>query len=69
MLSSNRQWTDLHRLALAIGPLLVSMSVGFSSTRPGIGLTSFGQGIAGLLAVVLLALLRPAAAATESGQC
>jgi hypothetical protein len=54
--SASRGWSDLHRLALACGALLVTMLVGFFSVTAGNALDQLGQGIASLLAVMLLAL-------------
>jgi hypothetical protein len=54
--AASREWTDLHRLALAYGALLVSMLVGFFSITAGNPLDQLGQGVASVVAVVLLAL-------------
>ena len=52
----DRKWSDLHRLALACGALLVSMLVGFFFITPGNPIDQLGQGIASGVAIVLLAL-------------
>jgi hypothetical protein len=50
-----RRWTDLHRLALACGPMLVSMLVGFFFVTSSNPVDQLGQGVASLVAVALLA--------------
>jgi hypothetical protein len=52
----DRAWTDLHRLALACGALLVTMLVGFFFVTAGNHVDQLGQGVASIVAVVLLAL-------------
>lgn len=53
--AADRAWTDLHRLALACGALLISMLVGFFFVTAGNRVDQLGQGIASLVAVALLA--------------
>ena len=52
----DRRWTDLHRLALACGLMLVSMLVGFFFVTASNPIDQLGQGIASLVAMALLAL-------------
>jgi hypothetical protein len=54
--SASCGWSDLHSLALACGVLLVIMLVGFFSITVGSPIDQLGQGVASLVAVVLLAL-------------
>ncbi|HET9221928.1 MAG TPA: hypothetical protein VFO07_05455 [Roseiflexaceae bacterium] len=51
-----RRWTDLHRLALAGGLMMISMLVGFFFVTAGNPVDQLGQGVAGLVAIALLAL-------------
>jgi hypothetical protein len=53
--SPSRGWTDLHRLALAGGAMLVSMLVGFFSVTAGNPVDQLGQGVASVVAIILLA--------------
>jgi len=55
--SARRDWSDIHRLALACGALLASMLFGFFAVTAGNRVDQQGQGVASLVAVVLLALL------------
>jgi hypothetical protein len=52
----DRRWTDLHRLALACGLMLVSMLFGFFFVTASNPVDQLGQGVASLVAIVLLAL-------------
>jgi hypothetical protein len=52
----DRQWTDLHRLALACGLMLVSMLLGFFFVTSSNPIDQLGQGIASLVAMALLAV-------------
>jgi hypothetical protein len=54
--ASGRSWSDVHQLALAFGPLLVSMLSGFFFITAGNRVDQLGQGVASLVAVALLAL-------------
>jgi hypothetical protein len=54
--SAGRGWTDLHCLALACGALLVSMLSGFFFVTVGNRIDQLGQGVASVVAVILLAL-------------
>ncbi|VVB64619.1 Uncharacterised protein [uncultured archaeon] len=68
-----RRWSDQHSLALAFGPLLVSMLWGFFFVTAGNHVDQLGQGAASVVAVVLLMLfarrLRERGhVAAESGQ-
>ena len=49
-------WSDLHRLALASGALLVSMLVGFFGVTADNPFDQIGQGIASVVTIVLLAI-------------
>ena len=49
-------WTDIHRLALACGALLVSMLIGFFFVTAGNPVDQLGQGVASVVAIVLLTL-------------
>jgi hypothetical protein len=55
--SDARAWTDLHRLALAIGPLPVSVWYGLTYVTASSPVDRAGEALAGLLALVLLILL------------
>jgi hypothetical protein len=51
-------WTDLHRLALAAGPVAVSMTFGFVAVTAGNRIDHWGQGVISvvvLLSIVMLA--------------
>jgi hypothetical protein len=50
-----RRWTDLHRLALAGGALLISMLVGSFAVTAGNPVDQLGQGLASVVAIILLA--------------
>jgi hypothetical protein len=52
----DRAWTDLHRLALAGGALLISMLSGFFFVTAGNPIDQLGQGVASVVAIALLAL-------------
>jgi hypothetical protein len=54
--AADRRWTDLHRLALACGLMLVSMLLGFFFVTASNPIDQLGQGIASLVAITLLAL-------------
>jgi hypothetical protein len=54
--SSQNGWTDLHRVALAWGALLVSMLFGFFAVTASNPIDQLGQGIASIVTIVLLAL-------------
>jgi hypothetical protein len=54
--SASAAWSDLHRLALAWGTLLVVMGIGFFRITAGNPVDQLGQGIASVVAMVLLAL-------------
>ena len=54
--STQYGWADLHRLALASGALLVSMLVGFFFVTASSPIDQLGQGIASVIAIILLAL-------------
>ena len=54
--AAGRGWTDLHRLALAFGALLVSMLVGFFAVTASNPVDQLGQGVASVVAVMLLVL-------------
>jgi hypothetical protein len=49
-------WSDMHRLALACGALLVSMLVGFFFVTAGSQFDQIGQGIASVVTIGLLSL-------------
>jgi hypothetical protein len=51
-----RRWTDLHRMALVPGPLLVSWLAGFLSVTAGNPIDRAGQAVVGVVAAVLLAV-------------
>ena len=51
-----RRWSDMHRLALASGVMVVSMLVGFFFVTASSPIDQLGQGIASLVAIALLAL-------------
>jgi hypothetical protein len=53
---ADRAWTDLHRLALACGALLVSMLVGFFFVTASNPIDQLGQGGLSVVTIVLLAL-------------
>jgi hypothetical protein len=53
--SASRGWSDVHRLALACGPLPASMLFGFLFVTAGSQVDQLGQGVASLVAIVLLA--------------
>ena len=55
--SSYRTWSDLHRLALVPGPLIVSTLWGIFRVTAGSPLDQAGIVIFGIIAVILLALL------------
>ncbi|SRR5258706_11352984 len=50
-----RRWTDMHSLALAGGALLVSMLFGFLAVTASNRVDQLGQGVASVVAVILLA--------------
>ncbi len=52
----DRAWTDLHRLALASGALLISMLFGFFFVTASNPIDQLGQGVASIVAIGLLAL-------------
>jgi hypothetical protein len=52
----DRAWTDLHRLALASGALLISMLFGFFFVTAGNPIDQLSQGVASVVAIGLLAL-------------
>jgi hypothetical protein len=52
----DRTWTDLHRLALAMGALPVSMFYGFFYVTAGSPVDRAGQAVASALAVLLLGI-------------
>ena len=54
--SASPGWSDLHRLAVACGALLVSMLVGFLFVTAGNPIDQLGQGIASIITMALLAL-------------
>jgi hypothetical protein len=54
--SALRGWSDLHRLALACGALLISMLFGFFFVTAGNPVDQLGQGIASIVTIALLAL-------------
>jgi hypothetical protein len=54
--SASAAWNDLHRLALVWGTLLVVMGIGFFRITAGNLVDQLGQGIASVVALVLLAL-------------
>jgi hypothetical protein len=54
--SAQRDWSDIHRLALVCGALLVSMLVGFFFVTAGNRFDQIGQGIASIVTIGLLAL-------------
>lgn len=51
---SERHWTDMHRLALALGPLAVSMLSGFFFVTAGNAIDHAGQGIISIVTMTLL---------------
>jgi hypothetical protein len=53
--SASPGWSDLHRLAVACGTLLVSMLVGFFFVTASNPIDQLGQGIASIITVALLA--------------
>jgi hypothetical protein len=54
--AAERGWSDMHRLATATGPLLVTMLVGFFFVTASNPVDQLGQAIASALALVLLVL-------------
>jgi hypothetical protein len=54
--AARRGWSDIHRLALVCGPLPASMLAGFFFVTAGDRVDQLGQGIASLVAIVLLAI-------------
>ncbi|HSB02824.1 MAG TPA: hypothetical protein VLE49_19400, partial [Anaerolineales bacterium] len=54
--SSYEAWSDLHRLALAVGPLIMSTLSGFFLVTAANRLDQLGVGIVGAIAMILLAL-------------
>lgn len=67
---SQRRWTDSHRLALALGPLTMSMLSGFFFVTAGNPIDRAGQGVISIVALILLGLfalrVRRRALATEA---
>ena len=55
--STHRSWSDLHRLALVFGPLIVSTWWGIFRVTAGSRLDQLGIVIFGIVALILLALL------------
>jgi hypothetical protein len=55
--SSYRSWSDLHRLVLVFGPLIVSTSVGILRVTAGRPIDQLGIAVFGTIAMLLLALL------------
>ncbi|MBX5443719.1 hypothetical protein [Sphaerobacter sp.] len=53
---TGKAWSDVHRLALAIGALLVSMLYGFFYVTSGNAVDQAGQAVASIVALTLLAL-------------
>jgi len=53
--SSAGAWNDLHRLALAFGPLIMVMISGFFFVTAGNRLDQLGVGIFGIITIILLA--------------
>jgi hypothetical protein len=53
--SARRGWADLHRLALAGGAMLASMLFGFFAVTAGNPVDQLGQGVASVVAIILLA--------------
>jgi hypothetical protein len=54
--SSDETWSDLHRLALIFGPLIMVMISGFFFVTAGNRLDQLGVGTFGLITIILLAL-------------
>jgi len=54
--AAGRAWTDLHKLALVLGALLPSMLFGFFFVTVGNRVDQVGQGVASVVALLLLAL-------------
>jgi hypothetical protein len=55
--SDRKAWSDLHRLALVVGPMIVSTLWGIFLVTAGSPLDQLGIAILGLIALALLALL------------
>ena len=55
--SSYWSWNDLHRLALACGPIIVSTLVGLFRVTAGRPVDQLGIAVFGMIAMILLALL------------
>lgn len=69
--AARHNWSDVHRLALAVGALLVSMLYGFFYVTSGNAVDQAGQAIASIVALTLLArfartLSRRGASGSES---
>lgn len=54
--SAGQGWTNIHRLALVLGALLISMLWGFFFVTASNSIDQLGQGVASVVALVLLAL-------------
>lgn len=54
--SAGQGWTNIHRLALVLGALLISMLWGFFFVTTSNSIDQLGQGVASVVALVLLAL-------------
>lgn len=54
--SAGQGWTDIHRLALVLGALLISILWGFFFVTAGNPIDQLGQGVASVVALVLLAI-------------
>jgi len=54
--AAGRAWSDLHELALVFGALLSSMLFGYFFVTVGSRVDQVGQGVASVVALLLLAL-------------
>ena len=65
--SNHRSWSDLHRLALVFGPLIVSTLCGIFRVTAGSRLDQFGVIVFGMIAMILLVLLERRLQSREHG--